>query len=238
MARVKSFGCRIARMQTRQRLVLAAAALFATSILAQDALFDAPVRNPGQKQLCNPCIDPPVNHSGPGSHIDDVRRRMIITREGMRSNGVISLRDLLNRISDQGTALTPGQSGQCVTTDVVAGPAFQFDDADESSGGDTAWYGTQSFAVLLKTDPVYGIGDKFFWYSAGFRPEQAADLNVTIRRVGEGATTAFALAPTNALFDDRWHMLTGINFPDAGCWEINGEYHGQQLTVVVESVDP
>jgi hypothetical protein len=31
-------------------------------------------------------------------------------------------------------------------------------------------------------------------------------------------------------------MLTGIDFPESGCWEITGEFHGQRLSVVVESI--
>jgi hypothetical protein len=31
-------------------------------------------------------------------------------------------------------------------------------------------------------------------------------------------------------------MLTGIDFPMAGCWEITGRYLGQELRFVVETV--
>jgi len=217
-------------MRFLHSIVLAFAALVALPGQAQQGLFDAPVRNPGQKQLCNPCIDRPVNHSGPGTNFDGFRVRSIVTSEDMRALGVIAVSD----IAAQTQATDADSSANtCIKTDIAAGPTFQFDAATDSRG--SAWYGTRSFAILLRADPVYGSGDKFFWYSEGFRPDQAADLSVSIRRIGEGAATAVALRPTNALFDDRWHMLTGINFPDAGCWEISGRYHGQQLTVVVES---
>jgi hypothetical protein len=35
---------------------------------------------------------------------------------------------------------------------------------------------------------------------------------------------------------NKWRMLVGVDFPDPGCWEITGEYLGQTLTFVVETV--
>jgi hypothetical protein len=35
---------------------------------------------------------------------------------------------------------------------------------------------------------------------------------------------------------DGWFMLTGIDFPEPGCWEISAEYLGQTLAFVVETV--
>jgi hypothetical protein len=35
--------------------------------------------------------------------------------------------------------------------------------------------------------------------------------------------------------DDEEHpfMVTGVNFPTLGCWEVTGDYHGDNLTFVV-----
>ena len=31
-------------------------------------------------------------------------------------------------------------------------------------------------------------------------------------------------------------MMTGIDFPNAGCWEVTGRYLGEELRFVVETV--
>jgi hypothetical protein len=36
---------------------------------------------------------------------------------------------------------------------------------------------------------------------------------------------------------ENWTILTGIDFPSAGCWEITGEYFDQSLTFIVETID-
>ena len=34
---------------------------------------------------------------------------------------------------------------------------------------------------------------------------------------------------------DRWRMLTGVDFPEPGCWQISADYLGSKLTFVIES---
>ncbi len=34
-----------------------------------------------------------------------------------------------------------------------------------------------------------------------------------------------------------WTMLTGIDFPSAGCWEVSGTYMGDTLTFIVETIE-
>ena len=76
-------------------------------------------------------------------------------------------------------------------------------------------------------------------------------LKVEIVNLGGGPNDAVVKDITNAnavpddwedaRFDDEWQngwtMLTGIDFPSPGCWEITGEYLGQILTFVVRTVD-
>ena len=111
------------------------------------------------------------------------------------------------------------------------------------------------------TQPGYLIGEKLFWRSAGFRPGSESNLMVSIRSLDgapvtgriSGATNAYipAVQPGRPLTDaearataneimlstEGWRMLTGVDFPDPGCWEITASYLGQTLKFVVETVN-
>lgn len=129
------------------------------------------------------------------------------------------------------------------------------------------WYGTEPLAVSLPesgkwptTRPGASIGEKVFWRSSGFRPGTESSLRIEIANLGDGPVTGTISAATNAYLGtdasgrtneeepdaivqelvtaaDGWFMLTGIDFPQQGCWEISAEYLGQTLTFVVETVD-
>jgi hypothetical protein len=128
------------------------------------------------------------------------------------------------------------------------------------------WYGTNALAVSLPesgkwptTRPGMSIGEKVFWRSSGFRPGTESKLRIEIRSLGDGPVTGTISKATNAYLrtdvggrtneEDPsaivqelvtaahgWFMLTGIDFPEPGCWEISAEYLGQKLTFVVETV--
>jgi hypothetical protein len=126
------------------------------------------------------------------------------------------------------------------------------------------WYGGEGLAVTLSdhdgrwTSPVR---EKLFWWSSGYRLGTEASLKIEIRNLTRGQMTASVSAPTNAYLgelardieskgeailykttgsfeDDKWVMLALVEIPDPGCWEITGEYFGQKLTFVVETVAP
>jgi hypothetical protein len=119
-------------------------------------------------------------------------------------------------------------------------------------------YGSEALVVALPADGTWAvtapnarIAVKLFWRSAGFRPGMEQDLDVEIVNLNGGPNDAVVKDITNAnsvpedwekaQFDDEWQdgwvMLTGIDFPSPGCWEITGEYLGQSLIFVVETVD-
>jgi len=59
-----------------------------------------------------------------------------------------------------------------------------------------------------------------------------------MERLDEGPNDAVISDPTNAgLANDVWTILTGIDFKRAGCWRVIGEYRGQSLEFVVETID-
>jgi len=107
------------------------------------------------------------------------------------------------------------------------------------------WYGSESFAVQLSPDgtwpttvPGARIAVKLFWWSAGFKPGMESNLMVTLKELNGRAAKAVVSRATNAHAESLggWTMLTGIDFPEAGCWEVTGRYLGQELTFVVETV--
>ena len=109
------------------------------------------------------------------------------------------------------------------------------------------WHGSEALAVQLPqtgtwptTAPGAAISVKLFWWSAGFRPGMESNLNVTIRELSGAPVTAEISKPTNAHAPSLggWTMLTGIHFPQPGCWEITGQYLGQSLSFVVEVQAP
>jgi len=106
------------------------------------------------------------------------------------------------------------------------------------------WYGTEHLWTALHKDGVWaglpdnpgGYTQKIMWwsdlYSLKDEPEPA--LVVMGRRLDadspplkfDGATNAFAPDIGDA-------MLTGVDFPTLGCWEITGQYKKTGLTFVV-----
>ena len=108
------------------------------------------------------------------------------------------------------------------------------------------WYGKESLAVILPANGLWPttksghlMAVKLFWWSLGFEPGMESNLSVDIRSLNGKPVRAKINKPTNAHSESLggWTMMTGIDFPDPGCWQISGEYLGQILTFVVETVD-
>jgi hypothetical protein len=108
-----------------------------------------------------------------------------------------------------------------------------------------SWFGSEALAVILPTSGIWPttveghlIAVKLFWYSAGFQPGMERDFVGRIERLDEGPNDAVISDPTNAgLANDVWTILTGIDFKSAGCRRVTGEYRGQSLEFVVETID-
>ena len=96
-------------------------------------------------------------------------------------------------------------------------------------GADGTWAG------LPRNDR--GFRQKVFWWYPGFdgRVEAQPDLNVTGRRLDGPESFVHAVPATNAHHVDfgGWTILTGIDVPTPGCWELTGTYRGQTVSFVV-----
>jgi hypothetical protein len=106
------------------------------------------------------------------------------------------------------------------------------------------WYGTDNLWTSLPADGIWadlpdnpeGYTQKIFWWSDLFvlKDELKPALEVTGRRLDAKAPPLKTYGATNASAGDIGNaMLTGVDFPTLGCWEITGRYKKSGLTFVV-----
>ena len=116
------------------------------------------------------------------------------------------------------------------------------------------WYGSEGLAVMLTPDgtlsttkPGASLAVKYFWYSGSlasggdleaYQPGSESEFVGKVERLDEGPNDAVMSSPTNAGGDSlgAWTILTGIDFPSPGCWKVTGNFRGQTLSFVVETV--
>lgn len=101
------------------------------------------------------------------------------------------------------------------------------------------WFGDRDLWTALPVDGQWAQlahGEKFWWWSAEFdvSVDDTPDLRITARRLDGDAPPFESFPATNGYHDSiNWAMLSGVTLPTAGCWEITGDYQGEQLTLVV-----
>jgi hypothetical protein len=106
------------------------------------------------------------------------------------------------------------------------------------------WFGTEHLWTALQTNGVWeglpknseGYTQKIMWWSNLFslKDELEPALIVMGRRLDAEAPEMKFYGATNAMADDIGEaMLTGVDFPTEGCWEVTGQYKKTGLTFVV-----
>ena len=118
-------------------------------------------------------------------------------------------------------------------------------------GPDGFWYGTESLWTLLAVQGTWktrnnvpegkgGYRTKLIYWRRGFdwRMEPKPELIVIAKRL-DREVPPVAADPAHAVFvtTERPGMMTGIDIPSTGCWELTAQYGGQRLSFVV-SVQP
>jgi hypothetical protein len=143
------------------------------------------------------------------------------------------------------------QSTQCLTT-LAPNPPFVPPAPNFSASPDSQfWYGSDALWTALQYDgkwPAFGKEEdgwvyrtKLVFWHRGFdwRKESEPKLIVTGKRLDGDAPTV-AVAHANAVFlptREDAGIMTLIDIPKAGCWEITAHYKGHDLSFVV-SVEP
>lgn len=112
---------------------------------------------------------------------------------------------------------------------------------------DDFWFGTDELWTNLPArgtwtglphytpdDPTFR--EKLFFYRKGYdwKTEHEAGLIVTGKRLDAVAPPLLSdKANKGCCIYHRPFMLTGVNFPTVGCWQVSGHYHDRDLTFVV-----
>ena len=107
------------------------------------------------------------------------------------------------------------------------------------------WYGTEALWTWLPADGIwqgryqggaYVYADKSFWWRRGhdWRAEPESPLTITGRRLDAPAPPLATSGATNSFRDDIGSfMLTMVDIPTRGCWEITGRLAGAEVRFVV-----
>ena len=106
------------------------------------------------------------------------------------------------------------------------------------------WYGSENLWTALDTNGVWsklpenpdGYGQKIMWWSSlySLKDELEPELIVSGRRLDGEAEPLRFYGATNAMADDIGEaMLTGVEIPTLGCWEITGQYKESEISFVV-----
>lgn len=134
----------------------------------------------------------------------------------------------------------------CPVTTAVKQDSFKAPEpyAPDAPWEDIFWYGTENLWTALHTNGVWtglpdnpeGYTQKIMWWSDLYvlKDELIPALEVTGRRLDAEAPLLKTYGATNAYAADIGDaMLTGVDFPTLGCWEITGQYRKSELTFVV-----
>ena len=80
----------------------------------------------------------------------------------------------------------------------------------------------------------YNYRDKWWWWREGYkaRNENNPELTISARKLNSSAPPVEVKHATNAFGNDWDRILIMMEFPSAGCWEVIGTYHDQQLRFV------
>jgi len=134
---------------------------------------------------------------------------------------------------------------------VTVPPANQFiPPAPYEPGGDNAFLiGTEKLWTVLRKSGTWGwrphkpgheqevqpLTDKIFWVSVDYnwKTEPDPELKVTGKRLDGDAPPLLVTPARNAFPGPAPAMVIGVYVPTPGCWQITGEYKGQQLSFVV-----
>lgn len=129
-----------------------------------------------------------------------------------------------------------------------------FDQLSEAPEGppsvyDEVWYGTPQLWTLINPEGEVNSkrwldGDRTFWWSENYSPEEPGEITVTAEQLNGSAPTVEVREPAGSGFSPFMLMPTyesvtmiGIALPEPGCWELTAGYKGSTLSYVIWTDD-
>ena len=142
------------------------------------------------------------------------------------------------------TPTSSGDMGSCPITPIPDTPFVPPDPYPAAAPDGHFWYGTNELWTDLPVDDVWyglpqseaGYGNKIALWHEGYSQTEEPQPAITLsaQQLDGAAVMAPVVAGTNAYHPDYGQfMMTGIELPTLGCWEITAEYKGAALTFVV-----
>ncbi len=104
------------------------------------------------------------------------------------------------------------------------------------------WVGSPKLAAQVPKDghwvamgAEHNYRDKWWWWREGYRAveETQPQLMILANRLDAPAPPVVIERATNAIFaPGRDQILTGMEFPTAGCWDVFASYRGEELRFI------
>ena len=132
--------------------------------------------------------------------------------------------------------------GECPVTkppDPPFAPPVPYRDIGNSNG---FLLGTEKLWVLVWASPWAGLPlwpegyrNKVVWWSKGYvaKDDPQPAIEISGRRL-DGAAAPMIVTGANGSWTDHDFIMSGVNFPTAGCWEVTGRFKGSEVKFVVE----
>lgn len=111
------------------------------------------------------------------------------------------------------------------------------------------WFGTESLWLQLPTTGTWSglphdqpgntaFSQKIQWWRRGYdwRTDMPSKLVVTGKRFDSTAPPLVSQSNASGMgtgMDDRTFIISGLDIPTLGCWQITGDYKGDKLTFVI-----
>lgn len=101
--------------------------------------------------------------------------------------------------------------------------------------------GTAKLWVTVYSDPwrnlplwPEGYRQKIVWWSEGYnaRADPKPAISISGRRL-DGSAPPMVVTGANGSWTNVDFIMSGVNFPTKGCWEIKGAFKGAEVTFIV-----
>lgn len=119
-------------------------------------------------------------------------------------------------------------------------PAFVPPSPYPKAGGRSFYVGTPKLWVLVYPGPWRGLPpwpegyrQKIVWWSEGFdaRKDPRPAIAISGRRL-DGGASPMVVTGANGSWTSVDFIMSGVNFPTTGCWEITGKFQGSEVKFV------